>query len=718
MKEKKIIIITSIIIGVLTLTLGVTFAIFNFSKVSVNSKLVLGDIYMHYNEPNQGINLEGMMPIDEYSLNASTEAISTCVEYLYNTYGSNWNNLTYSSVGPKSNKNNEAIVKPIVSAITNTYDNYCKGEKITISTQPSVNSSQGYSDVKVLPIADLPKPAITVYILDDLKNGTLTNADKIYLETNNVLVNNIKSLANFEFTITGKNTHTKNGILYNIQLAKGDIPADKTELNRIQDKFLKFKLVEVVDGVETVLQNNLTIEDINGNSIYSDKIPKNTTTEITKTYRLYMWVDSSVVICGGDATDCDYTVDTWNNLFASIKVNVNGTYAEVENFVEKVKSRYNVNTKQDGLVAVNTSGYLATSGDTIREYRYSGIGNYCTYTDGTNDYNLSVSGTTCPTSACLIDGAVINGDSDAFVLMGGTCSDQGGTILSLKNGQTTSTDSGLRNYVTFNNEMWRIVGIFNEENASGVVEERIKLVKDMPLSVDTEVEATITKNGVTYNTFESTTGTKYKYFYWNYPTANYSGNGNDWTKAGSQYYLNETYYNSLSNNNLIEEMKYYLGNVTTDSNSYMISGTNAEVYTQERGSVVCDSSVTRWSQNSSCNIWYGNQATWNGKIALLYPSDFGYASDVANWSNDYQTGYSNGLSLTNWMFNNEMFGTWFLSPSSINPRPVAGVFYDGDLDGSFDASGFAALRPVLSLNSQTLIGSGTGSYEEPYQLMG
>ena len=712
MKEKKIIIITSIIIGVLTLTLGVTFAIFNFSKVSVNSKLVLGDIYMHYNEPNQGINLEGMMPTDEYSLNTSTEAISTCVEYLYNTYGDSWNNLTYSSVSGSNNSQQEVIVKPIATTV-NTYDNYCKGEKITISTQPSVSSSQGYSDVIVLPIANTQ-----VYILDDLTNGTLTNADKTYLETNNVLVNNIKSLANFEFTITGKNTHTKNGILYNIQLAKGDIPADKTEVNRIQDKFLKFKLVEVVDGVETVLKNNLTIEDINGNSIYSGKIPKNTTSEITKTYRLYMWVDSSVLICGGDATDCDYTIDTWNNLFASIKVNVNGAYTEGENFVEKVKSRYNVNTKQDGLVAVNTAGDLATAGDTIREYRYSGIGKYCTYTDGTNDYNLSVSGTTCPTSACLMIGAVINGDSDGFVFMGGTCADFGGTTLSLKNGQTTPTDSGLRNYVTFNNEMWRIVGIFNEENASGVVEERIKLVKDEPISIETEVETTITKNGVTYNTFESTTGTKYKYFYWNYPTANYSGNENDWTKAGSQYYLNETYYNNLSNNNLIEEMKYYLGNVTTDSNSYMISGTNAEVYTQERGSVVCDSSVTRWSQNSSCNIWYGNQATWNGKIALLYPSDFGYASDVANWSNDYQTGYSNGLSLTNWMFNNEMAGTWFLSPSSNGPGDVAVVDDNGDLYGDYGAGDSAALRPVLSLNSQTLIGSGTGSYEDPYQLMG
>ena len=119
--------------------------------------------------------------------------------------------------------------------------------------------------------------------------------------------------------------------------------------------------IQIRQKTELNQEANLTIEDINGNSIYSNLIPENTNSEITKTYRLYMWVDSSVVICGGDATDCDYTVDTWNNLFASIKVNVNGTYAEVENFVEKVKSRYKVNTKQDGLVAVNTAGDLASN---------------------------------------------------------------------------------------------------------------------------------------------------------------------------------------------------------------------------------------------------------------------------------------------------------------------------------------------------------------------
>ena len=47
----------------------ITFALEDYDKKSYNNIRVLGDIYMHYNEPNQGINLEGMMPTYEYSLN-------------------------------------------------------------------------------------------------------------------------------------------------------------------------------------------------------------------------------------------------------------------------------------------------------------------------------------------------------------------------------------------------------------------------------------------------------------------------------------------------------------------------------------------------------------------------------------------------------------------------------------------------------------------------
>ena len=689
MKNKKKILIIVGVLLLISLVITYTYSLFVYNKTSTNSKLIVGDVYMHYNEDNEGIVINDMTSIGErYTLNTSDEAINTCVEYLYNTYGENWHDLYYdypSNPAPTSDKYNDIKANFMSTTYNNSYSNYCAGYRIMEASSHPQNFNQ--SEVVVTPISI---PETGIYIMEDFENGVLTEADKTYFLENNIIIDNFQYLPYFEFSITGKNTHTKNSILYNIGLVKGDIPSGKTEVNRIQDKFLRFKLVKVENSEEIVLKDNLTIEDINGNSIYSNYISSNTNTEISHTYRLFAWFDNNIVV--GNTERSDYSFDEWNNLFASIKVKVNGAYTEGENFVEKVKSRYNVNTKQDGLVAVNTSGDLATAGDTIREYRYSGIGNYCTYTDGTNDYNLSVSGTTCPTSACLLGGKlVMTEDNDVFILMGGTCSDQGGTTLSLKNGQTTPTDSGLRNYVIFNNEMWRIVGIFNEENASGVVEERIKLVKDEPISLETEVEETITKNGVTYNTFNLTTGTKYKYFYWNYPTddSTYSSNLNDWTKAGSQYYLNEIYYNSLSNNNLIEEMKYYLG--------WLAEGTLKEIYEMER---------------TASNVIENNQASWNGKIALLYPSDLGYARATSGWSDSIIA----NINYNNWLLNDQA-AFWLLSPFDGDADDVAGWDYGYGLsDGRAD--GRAGLRPVLSLGSQTLIGSGTGSYEDPYQLMG
>ena len=714
MNNKKVVIISSIILAVLVLTIGATYSIFSLSRTSKNSNLVVGDIYMHYNETTNAINITDMMPTSTIKVNTDAESVSKCVEYLKTTYGDTWNNLrSTDKIQEKSNKNETAIVKQMESSTNTvgTYSEYCSCKKITgmVKVNPELQSNNN-DEVIVKPMG-IQLITKTIYMLNDLENGTLTAADKKYFEDNGIIEDNTLGLPYFEFTVDGKNTHTKNGVNYNIQIVHGDEETNKT---RIQDKFLKFRLVSVDNNQETILKDKLTIDNISNTTIYSSTIPANTTSEITRTYRLYMWIDGNVNICGGTTTDnCDYNVSDWSNLFASIKVNVNGKYVEGTNFVEAVKNRYN-GSNQDGLVAVNTDGDLATTGGTIKEYRYSGIGNYCTYTDGTNDYNLSVSGNTCPTNACLLNGAIINGNSDGFKLEGGSCTDFDGTTLNLKNNQTTPTDSGLRNYVKFNNETWRIVGIFNEENTDGEKAERIKLVKDEPISLSTEAPTTITKDSITYQMFNTTSGTKYKYFYWNRPSS-VETNLNDWTKAGSMYYLNENYLNSLENSSLIENMKYYLGNVNTDNGP--ITGITKEIYTQERGTTVCDSSITSNSHGNNCNIWNGNQASWNGKIALLYPSDYGYASNTSNWSKDLSSAYSNGISLNNWMFNNEMAGTWFLSPASFNPYIVAFVYYVGSLRSDLaDYVVGLALRPVLSLGSQAMIISGSGSINDPYLL--
>ena len=144
-----------------------------------------------------------------------------------------------------------------------------------------------------------------------------------YLYNNNIAVLGKEQLPYFEFTIDGKNTSNKD-IIYNVKLVHGEVFGSKTESNRISDKFLMFKLVEIVDDEEVELVNNKKFDTINNTILYSDKVLKNTNTEIKHTYRLYMIVDPNLIV--GNTDRSDYSFDDYTNLFASIKVNVDGDY--------------------------------------------------------------------------------------------------------------------------------------------------------------------------------------------------------------------------------------------------------------------------------------------------------------------------------------------------------------------------------------------------------
>ena len=69
MKNNKKLIITLTIIGVLLVSLGTTYALLIgwSSRISKNSSLIVGDIYMHYNEGNKQISITDAMPSDTYS---------------------------------------------------------------------------------------------------------------------------------------------------------------------------------------------------------------------------------------------------------------------------------------------------------------------------------------------------------------------------------------------------------------------------------------------------------------------------------------------------------------------------------------------------------------------------------------------------------------------------------------------------------------------------
>jgi len=162
-----------------------------------------------------------------------------------------------------------------------------------------------------------------------------------YNETNTLTLSNAMPSSTydptkyFEFTIDGKNTNSKYDIYYDINLLHGDVPDGKTEENRILDKFLKFRLTEFVENetthelVETEIFTNKSYSDLSSaKRIHVDTISKNTMSEVTHRYRLYMWISNDVVIGNSENPNKDYDQSVWNNLFASIKVRATGDFEE------------------------------------------------------------------------------------------------------------------------------------------------------------------------------------------------------------------------------------------------------------------------------------------------------------------------------------------------------------------------------------------------------
>ena len=154
-----------------------------------------------------------------------------------------------------------------------------------------------------------------------------------YLESNTLTItdafprNAYDPTKYIEFTIDGKNTTTNHDVIYDILVIRGDIPNGKTESNRIADQYVKFRLTSISNNVETEIFTNKSYHDLQTSKrIHVATIPRNTTSEITHTYRLYMWIGGNIDV--GNTETANYSAAEWNNIFASVKVNVTGDFSE------------------------------------------------------------------------------------------------------------------------------------------------------------------------------------------------------------------------------------------------------------------------------------------------------------------------------------------------------------------------------------------------------
>ena len=245
-------------------------------------------------------------------------------------------------------------------------------------------------------------------------------------------------------------------------------------------------------------------------------------------------------------------------------------------------------------------------------------------------------------------------------------------------------------------EVWRIIGVFDvereiddEENPGQkktITEQRMKLVRGNALD-------------------------EMQWDNRNSELLSYGNNGkNDWNGSLMQTFLNEEYYNrtgdaatyglKLSVKNLVEDAKFYLGG---RSSSYPILppwGTTEEIYEWERG-------TERYNDSRPIN--------WEGKIALMYPSDLYMTyKGVSTICFDDPSQCNSNNSGRSWV-KGIIGGTgWFLSPRIDHSATVMYVALFGDLGGAYGAP--CHVNPVVYLKHDVKIIDGDGTSGNPYKL--
>ena len=120
------------------------------------------------------------------------------------------------------------------------------------------------------------------------------------------------------------------------------------------------------------------------------------------------------------------------------------------------------------------------------------------------------------------------------------------------------------------------------------------------------------------------------------------------------------------------------------------------------------------------NVYSGNPATWTGKIALAYPSDYGYAVDFSKCNKTLYNYNVTACTSNNWMFNivtdNGNSAGWLLTPISNDVVSAWHVNTQGflrDLHSTYLAE---SVTPTLFLHANVIYDGGDGSIDNPYRL--
>lgn len=247
-------------------------------------------------------------------------------------------------------------------------------------------------------------------------------------------------------------------------------------------------------------------------------------------------------------------------------------------------------------------------------------------------------------------------------------------------------------------ETWRIIGVFNG---------KLKLIRGSQIGE------------YSWDNKNTSTGAEDNY------------GKNDWTDARLMKILNPGYESEATGGSLYYNAKS--GNCYAGQNNATTTCdfTSTGIKNAETRSMILDNtySLLGWDdssvysnqmyeyERSTGSVYTGRPTSWIGKIALAYPSDYGYAADLGKCTKTLFYYRDSTCTSNNWMKSMMTSSNWLLTPFSGDPvivwniRPTGYVYHYDNYP--YVASG---VTPVLYLGSELSIKTGTGSSSAPYQI--
>ncbi len=252
------------------------------------------------------------------------------------------------------------------------------------------------------------------------------------------------------------------------------------------------------------------------------------------------------------------------------------------------------------------------------------------------------------------------------------------------------------NYIYFNNELWRIIGVFDSSSHGVSNTNLVKIIRNDSIGS----------------------------YAWNNGT-------NDWPNSSLYHMLNDYYYNAtdgtasnycyvytglgnlitgecnfvnlglkVSYRNMVQTVTWYLGGVITNAGSSTNdTDTPSVYYTYER---------------DSTKVYTGRSASTTGNVGLMYASDYGYSALASDCSRSIEMGqylYNDNCVDYNWT-QKKTKNEWTITPNRgfnyISQHISNGSLYGEAVEES------KSVHPVMYLKADVKYVDGDGSITNPY----